>query len=98
MVRRDYGIEVWSKNGTFVADISRMVTNRKFTMQRNDYETLEGNIDLDVLNAYAASIGEHPRNVLMPLQNNLRLRQTVRGADTYLFGAQITSSPPTLDV
>jgi hypothetical protein len=90
--QRLYTIEVWSNSGAFIADISHLCRNRRYSMERNEAETFQCSIDMDELHRLAAKIGEHPRTLLLAYQMNLRIR---RGG-SYLFGAQIVGSEPTM--
>src|SRR5688500_12640622 len=90
---RFYEMEVWSNSGVYLADIAHLAKNRKYTITRNDAETLEFNLDADKLAAFAKKIGEHPRNLLLPYQMNVRVKRDGQP----MFGVQIDESPPTLD-
>ncbi len=87
---RLYEVEVWSNSGVYLASLSSLAKNRRYTMGRNEAETFSCTLDLQALDKLAARIGEHPRNLLLPRQMNLRVKR----AGEYLFGVQVDASPP----
>lgn len=89
---RKYELELWSITGVKIADISHLAKGRKYSMQRNEAETLEFTLDLDVFEAYCAKIGTHPRNVLAPYQTEVKLKRN----GVYLFGTQVIDAPISL--
>src|SRR3954471_23210948 len=89
-MNRLYDIEVWSNSGVYIANLSRLAKDKRWSMTRNDAETFSCTIDLQALERMAARIGEHPRNLLLPRQMNLRIKR----AGDYLFGVQVDASPP----
>jgi len=89
-VNRLYDIEVWSNSGVNLGNLSRLAKSKRYSMSRNDAETFSCTIDLQALERMAARIGEHPRNLLLPRQMNLRIKR----AGEYLFGVQVDASPP----
>src|SRR4051794_2804464 len=89
-MNRLYDIEVWSNSGVYIANLSRLAKDKRWSMTRNDAETFSCMIDLQALERMAARIGEHPRNLLLPRQMNLRIKR----AGEYLFGVQVDASPP----
>ncbi len=89
---RVYELELWSIQGIKIADISHLAKNRKYTMQRNEAETLEFTLDLDKFEAFCASIGTPPRNVLAPYQTEVKVKRKGQ----YMFGVQVIDTPVTL--
>src|SRR3954449_5968070 len=89
-MQRLYDIEVWSNSGVHLGNLSSLAKSKRWSMSRNDAETFSCTIDLQALERMAARIGEHPRNLLLPRQMNLRVKR----AGEYLFGVQVDASPP----
>lgn len=80
-----YDIELWSRTGVFLADISRYVKNFSYSMQRNEAEQLQLSIDLDAYEAYCASIGTNPTSILGPYQTDIKVKRN----GEYLFGTHV---------
>lgn len=80
-----YSIELWSRTGVFLADISRLVKGLKFDLQRNEAEQLEFSVDLGVYESYCASIGTNPTSILGPYQTDVKVKRN----GEYLFGTHI---------
>ena len=88
-VMRKYTLEAWTISGSRVADISALAKNRKFTMQRNEAETLSFDIDVDDFEKYCLLKlgGAHPRSLILPYASDIKLK--VDGE--YLFGTQVVN-------
>jgi hypothetical protein len=86
---RVYTFELWSIAGIKVADISALAKNRKYTLERNQAETLEFTLDLDAFERFCASINTPPRNVLAPYQTEVKVKRN----DVYIFGTQVVDCP-----
>lgn len=84
-----YTFELWSIQGIKVADISALAKSRKYTLERNQAETLEFTLDLDAFEAFCASINTPPRNVLAPYQTEVKVKRN----GNYLFGTQVVDCP-----
>lgn len=84
-----YTFELWSIQGVKVADISALAKSRKYTLERNQAETLEFTLDLDAFEAFCASINTPPRNVLAPYQTEVKVKRN----GNYLFGTQVVDCP-----
>ena len=84
-----YGIELWSQTGTLIADISRLCSNIRYSMTRNDVETLQFDLDLFTFEAYCKNnLGStDPKFLLQPYATDLKVKR----AGTYLFGCQVVS-------
>lgn len=81
-----YEIELWSNNGTPVADISRLAHNRRLELTRNDAPQLTFDLDLKVFEDFCAGQGiTDPRTILHPLQADVKLKR----ADAYWKGFQV---------
>lgn len=82
-----YELEIWSKDGHRLADITGLARNRAFTLKRND--TWEASFELDIFDfeRFAKAAGIHPRALLTPLQNDVLIKR----AGQYWFGTQIAT-------
>lgn len=80
-----YEVELWSRQGVLVADISVLVKSFNFTMQRNDAESFEMTLDLDAFEHLASSIGTMPMVMLNPYRTDIKIKR--RGQ--YLFGVHV---------
>jgi len=81
-----YKIELWDKSLTPIADITKLATDRKFTIGRNAAETLEFTLNLTAFERHCANVlGADPNIILEPLRTNAGLRRN--GA--YMFGTEI---------
>lgn len=90
MARR-YAIELWSRQGVLLADISHLVTGLSFSMQRNEAEDLTFEVDLDAYEELCTSIGTHPTAILGPYQTDVKVARLnpTTGVYDYLFGAHV---------
>lgn len=88
-----YSIELWSRQGILLADISPYVEDLRFAMQRNEAEDLEFEIDLNAFEAFCTAIGTSPTSMLSPYQTDIKVRRN----GTYLFGTHVGDSPTDLD-
>jgi hypothetical protein len=84
---RLYEIELWSQTGVRIADISALAFNRKYTMQRNEAETLTFDLDLFAFESYClkALNGTDPQTLIKPYVTDVKVKR----AGQYLFGAQV---------
>lgn len=80
-----YEIELWSRQGLLVADISPLVKDVSFTLQRNTAETLQFSLDLNAFESLALTIGTAPRLMLNPYQTDVKIKRN----GEYLFGTQV---------
>lgn len=80
-----YEVELWSRQGVLVADISVLVKSFSFTMQRNAAESFEMTLDLDAFEHLASSIGTMPMVMLNPYRTDIKVKR--RGQ--YLFGVHV---------
>lgn len=85
-----YAFELFSPNGTLLADLSGIATNRTFTRSRNEADDISCDIDFNKFHRYCADINTHPRALLIPGQTELRVRRY----DKYLAGGQINYAEP----
>lgn len=80
-----YEVELWSRQGVLVADISVLVKDMNFSLQRNSSESFEMTLDLDAFESLASSIGTMPMIMLNPYRTDIKVKR--RG--TYLFGVHV---------
>lgn len=84
---RLYEIELWSQSGVQIADISTLCTNRSYTLQRNEAETLSFTLDLFKFESYCKTHlgGIDPSTLLAAYVTDVKVKR----AGQYLFGAQV---------
>lgn len=82
-----YSFELWSSNGVPLADISALVQNRTYTLERNEAEQLTFDMDYYAFEAFAASMNADPHTLLNPYTTDVKVKRN----GTYLFGAQVIS-------
>lgn len=87
MISDKYEVELWSRNGVLVGDISRYVKSLHYTMQRNEAEQLEFEMSLDKFEEFCSSIGTNPLGVLGPYQTDIKVKRNGQ----YLFGTHVGS-------
>lgn len=80
-----YEVELFSRSGVLIADISRYVKNLSFSMQRNEAEQLSFTINLDAFESNADAVGSNPLGMLGPYQTDIKIKRN----GTYLFGAHV---------
>lgn len=80
-----YSVELWSRQGVMLADISGYVKNFRFALQRNQAEDLSFDIDLNAYEDLCSSIGTHPTAILGPYQTDVKIKRN----NTYLFGTHV---------
>src|SRR5437764_794962 len=85
-----YAFELFSPNGTLLADLTGHARNRTFTRTRNDAEDMSFDLDFNDFHQYCALINMHPRALLVPGQTELRIRRF----NKYLVGGQVTYATP----
>lgn len=83
-----YEFELWI-NGVQVGDVTRLATDRKFTIRRNASESLTFRMDLKAFEAYCSSAGRQPSEMLMPYVTDVRVKRYGQ----YLFGAEVCEAP-----
>lgn len=79
-----YELELWINN-VQVGDISKLAQNRSFSIKRNDREELSFDLDVKAFEAYCATLGSEPVEVLEAYVTDVRVKRN--GA--YLFGVQV---------
>jgi len=83
-----YEVELWSRQGVLVADISVLVKTMSFTQERNASESFEMTLDLDAFEDLASSIGTMPMVMLNPYRTDIKVKR--RGV--YLFGVHVVDN------
>lgn len=83
--------EIWSRDGTKVADLTGLATGRQIKVGRNEPEEINFNVDADALKTYADSIFTTPEELLAAGSREVRVRyfDPETGVDEYLCGARI---------
>lgn len=79
-----YQLELWV-NGVLVGDISKLAKNRSYTIKRNDREELSFELDVIAFEAYCASLGAEPVEILEAYVTDVRVKRN----DEYRFGVQV---------
>ena len=95
MARRlpKYGIELWSRDGRPIADITKLCQDISFTEQRNEAEELRFSLDLDAFEDYMINkVGADPVSNFREGQTEIKVK---RGKE-YLFGTQLFDASITL--
>lgn len=87
-----YTIELYSRQGLLIADITRLATNVAFTLQRNTAEQLSFSLDINAFEALCAEIGINPTSILSPYQTDVKVKRN----GEYLFGTQVGDITGTL--
>jgi len=84
---RPYEIELWSQSGQRIADISALCSNRRYTLKRNEAETLTFDLDLFKFEAYCLDNlgGTDPHTLIAPYVTDVKVKRN----GSYLFGAQV---------
>lgn len=80
-----YTVELWSKNGVLLADISKLVKSMRFSLERNEAEQLELALDLNSFEQYCLMIGANPTGILSPYQTDIKVKRN----GEYLFGTHV---------
>lgn len=86
----EYQFKVYSRTGTFIADLSRIATNRKFAVGRNESGQITFDLDSDELLRYAQSLSTTPEQILSVGANEVRVSRIGRdGNPDDLIGGRI---------
>src|SRR4051812_19502294 len=87
-----YSYELWSPQGTLIADLSPLLLSRHFKATRNRSEVIEMSFDLGQMESLVSSLGTTVRDFLGPGYNEVRIKRGSR----YLLGGQIQYLLPSL--
>lgn len=94
MARPKYEIELWSKAGKRIADITKLCRNISFSEERNEAEELRFNLDLDAFEDYMINkAGADPVSNFREGQTEIKVKRDGQ----YRFGTQLFDAPISLD-
>lgn len=85
-----YSFELWSPAGVLLADLSGRAMNRQIIQSRNEAEIINWTLDLNDWEQYCRAINQHPRNLLITGQTEVRIRRQGK----YLCGGQLIYAYP----
>lgn len=89
-----YWVELWSRDGDKIADITPYVRNLYFAEERNEAEELQFSMDLDVFEAFMAKAGADPVSNFREGQTEIKVREQIGSqAPRYRFGTQLYYAP-----
>lgn len=87
-----YELELWINN-VLVGDISKLAQSRSYTIKRNDREELSFTLDVKAFEAYCATLGSEPIEVLEAYVTDVRVKRN----GVYLFGVQVVDMQYSFD-
>lgn len=70
-----YEFEIFSSTGALMADITGLLTDRKFKEGRNEEETFEFTLDLKDFESFCASMNEDPNVILAPYTSEILIKR-----------------------
>lgn len=89
-----YEIELWTRHGKRIADITRFCKNITFSEERNEAEDLRFSLDLDAFEDYMIDeVGADPVSNFVEGQTEIKVRRNKQ----YLFGTQLFDAPIALN-
>lgn len=89
-----YEIELWSKAGKRIADITKLCKNISWSEERNEAEEIRFNLDLDAFEDYLLNkAGADPVSNFREGQTEIKLKRDGQ----YRFGAQLFDAPISLN-
>lgn len=98
MDRPVYEIELWSKTGKRIADITKLCRNISWSEERNEAEELRFSMDLDAFEDYMINkVGADPVSNFREGQTEIKLVRRVGKVRTYMFGTQLFDAPIVLE-
>ena len=71
----EYEFELWSSTGALIADITGLLTDRKFSEERNKEESFSFKLDTADFEAFAASMNEDPNVLLYPYTTEVLVKR-----------------------
>lgn len=90
----DYRIELWSRTGSRIADITKLCKNISFSEERNEAEELRFSLDLDAFEDYMINkAGSDPVSNFREGQTEVKVKRDGQ----YLFGTQLFDAPINLN-
>lgn len=87
-----YEIELWSRTGQRIADITRFCSDISWSEERNEAEELRFSLDLDAFEDYMERSGIDVLSNFREGQTEIKLRRNKQ----YLFGTQLFDAPISL--
>lgn len=89
-----YEVELWTRTGTRIADITRLCQSLYWTAERNEAETLQFSMDLDAFEDYMINkVGADPVSNFREGQTEIKVKEN----GEYLFGTQLYYAPINLN-
>jgi hypothetical protein len=85
-----YEVELWTKTGLRICEITHLVQNLYWTEERNEAESLQFSMDLDAFEAYMENkVGADPVSNFREGQTEIKIKEN----GEYLFGTQLYYAP-----
>lgn len=85
-----YHFELYSRDGTLLADLTGRAKNRRIVQSRNHPEEIQWQVNLDEFERYCELLGADPNEILKTNSTEVRIRRGTK----YLCGGQITYVHP----
>ncbi|MFM9793296.1 hypothetical protein [Streptomyces turgidiscabies] len=94
-----YGVELWTRDGVRICEITPYVQNLYWVEERNEAEVLQFSMDLDVFERYMInSVGADPVSNFREGQTEIKIKEKRgNGPWVYLFGTQLFYAPINLN-
>lgn len=97
-------MELWTKDGTRICEITHLVRNMFWTEERNEAESLQFSMDADAFEAYMINkVGADPVSNFREGQTEIKVKEAVINeygmvvGGEYLFGTQLYYAPLNLN-
>jgi hypothetical protein len=85
-----YEVELWTRTGTRICDITKLCQNLYWTAERNEAESLQFSMDLDAFEDYLINkVGADPVSNFREGQTEIKVKEN----GEYLFGTQLYYAP-----
>ncbi|NHW45976.1 hypothetical protein HAV21_03565 [Paenarthrobacter sp. MSM-2-10-13] len=85
-----YDVELWTKSGLRICEITHLVRNLYWTEERNEAESLQFSMDLDAFETYMIDkVGADPVSNFREGQTEIKIKEN----GEYLFGTQLYYAP-----
>lgn len=94
-----YGVELWSRAGVRICEITHLVRNLTWTEERNEAEVLQFSMDLDAFERYMINnVKADPVSNFREGQTEIKIKEKRGdGPWMYLFGTQLYYAPISLN-
>ncbi|MFC8008930.1 hypothetical protein [Streptomyces cinereoruber] len=94
-----YGVELWSRDGVRICEITHLVQNLYWVEERNEAEVLQFSMDLDAFERYMIeNVGADPVSNFREGQTEIKVKERRGdGPWVYLFGTQLYWAPINLN-